>query len=317
MKTYNIKDLDQLSLKTGFIRDNLEKVLRLIDILAFINDENTLKDTLALKGGTAINLTVFDIPRLSVDLDFDFTVECDRDKMLKYREMINKIILHYMASEGYQLNQKSKNPHSLDSWAFYYRNSGGNQDNIKIEINYSMRCHVMPIVDAITTADFTNKLTVRTLSPIELFGSKIKAFIERSAARDLYDIHNLLTTNIITKEDTLLLRKIVVFYLAVGGSNSPSASYNFSKIDDIEFKQIRANLLPMLHKSTFFELDKTKDDVKDYLTTLIVLSDDEKQFVEKFNANIYMPQLLFGEWPDICERVKKHPMAIWKTKNNL
>ncbi|MCQ2603148.1 MAG: hypothetical protein MJ193_04395 [Clostridia bacterium] len=55
MKTYNRKDLDQLSLKTGFIRDNLEKVLRLIDILAFINDENTLKDTPALKGGTAIS----------------------------------------------------------------------------------------------------------------------------------------------------------------------------------------------------------------------------------------------------------------------
>ena len=72
----------------------------------------------------------------------------------------------------------------------------------------------------------------------------------------------------------------------------------------------------MLHKSTFFELDKIRDEVKNHLTSLIVLPDGEKQFVEKFNANVYMPQLLFGEWPDICERVNDHPMAIWKTREN-
>ena len=50
--------------KCNFIRDTLEKVMRLADILAFINDDPITKGKLALKGGTAINLTVFDLPRL-------------------------------------------------------------------------------------------------------------------------------------------------------------------------------------------------------------------------------------------------------------
>jgi len=43
----------------GFVRDTLEKVYRLADILEFINTEPKLKGKLALKGGTAINLTIF------------------------------------------------------------------------------------------------------------------------------------------------------------------------------------------------------------------------------------------------------------------
>lgn len=59
----------------NFVRDTLEKVLRLADILDYLNTNLLTKDTLALKGGTAINLTVFNLLRLSVDLDFDYSVE--------------------------------------------------------------------------------------------------------------------------------------------------------------------------------------------------------------------------------------------------
>ena len=64
--------LEEASSKSGFIRDNLEKVYRLADVLEFINESDYLRDRLALKGGTAINLTVFDLPRLSVDIDLDY-----------------------------------------------------------------------------------------------------------------------------------------------------------------------------------------------------------------------------------------------------
>jgi predicted nucleotidyltransferase component of viral defense system len=59
----------------NFVRDTVEKVLRLADILDYLNTNLLTKDTLALKGGTAINLTVFNLLRLSVDLDFDYSVE--------------------------------------------------------------------------------------------------------------------------------------------------------------------------------------------------------------------------------------------------
>ena len=142
MNSYNKNDIAQLAAQTHFLRDNLEKVLRLSDVLNFIAQSPKLKDCLVLKGGTAINLTVFAMPRLSVDIDLDFHKDCTRDEMLAYRAVINAEIMAYMASQGYQLSPDTKNPHSLDSWVFYYLNAGGNRDNIKIEINYSMRQHV-------------------------------------------------------------------------------------------------------------------------------------------------------------------------------
>ena len=45
----------------GFVRDTFEKVCRLSDVLKFFENDDLLKDTLALKGGTAINLTIFDL----------------------------------------------------------------------------------------------------------------------------------------------------------------------------------------------------------------------------------------------------------------
>lgn len=58
MNSYNKNDLAQLAARTSFLRDNLEKVLRLTDVLHFIADNPKLNHCLVLKGGTAFNLTV-------------------------------------------------------------------------------------------------------------------------------------------------------------------------------------------------------------------------------------------------------------------
>lgn len=96
-------------------------------------------DSLALKSGTAINLTIFNLPRLSVDIDLDYLITNSREEMLESREVINTTIDRYMVSQGYSKNPKTKNPHSLDSWVYYYVGASGNRDGIKIEINYSLR----------------------------------------------------------------------------------------------------------------------------------------------------------------------------------
>ena len=59
MNSYNKNDLAQLAAQTHFLRDNLEKVLQLTDVLQFIVKNPKLNNCLVLKGGTAINLTVF------------------------------------------------------------------------------------------------------------------------------------------------------------------------------------------------------------------------------------------------------------------
>lgn len=60
----------------------LDKVERLLDLLAELNEHPVLKGKLALHGGTAINLFMLDVPRLSVDIDLSYVGAISRDAML-------------------------------------------------------------------------------------------------------------------------------------------------------------------------------------------------------------------------------------------
>ena len=55
MSNYDIVYLGKKAEELGFVRDTLEKVTRLADILEYLNTKPILKESLALKGGTASN----------------------------------------------------------------------------------------------------------------------------------------------------------------------------------------------------------------------------------------------------------------------
>jgi len=289
--------------------------VRLCMILEYINTDPMLAEHLVLKGGTAINLLVMPLPRLSVDIDLDFTENCDRPAMLRYRKAITEKLQAYMYANGYRLAPSSKHPFSIDSWVCQYTNVIGNLDNIKVEINYSMRCHLLPTeIKPIKLRGFEN-VNVRTLALVELYASKVKALLERGAARDLFDVHNMIRHQVIGEEQKTMLRKGVVFYSAVGGNAKPTATYSLQPVERLQFKQIRATLLPVLKKGIFYDLESVKREVCGYLEDLMQLSDKEKLFIERFANNEYQPELLFED-KEIVERVAKHPMALWKIQNS-
>jgi predicted nucleotidyltransferase component of viral defense system len=64
---------------TGFGAEPLEKVFRLMALLDALNSHPFLKTRTALKGGTALNLFHFDVPRLSVDIDLYYIGAADRN----------------------------------------------------------------------------------------------------------------------------------------------------------------------------------------------------------------------------------------------
>lgn len=170
---YNKGQLGQMAKQYGFVRDTFEKVLRLKEILTYLNTDEYLHEHLALKGGTAINMIIFNLPRLSVDLDLDFTPNLSLEDMEKAREKITRIVKSYMAEEGYFLSGSSRYSHSLDSMLFQYQNAGGNRDNIKLELNYSLRSHIYAPVERKKVTDiFEEDVIVRTLEPIEILPQK-------------------------------------------------------------------------------------------------------------------------------------------------
>ena len=145
MMQYDRMTLGKQAKELGFVRDTFEKVCRLTNILQFLSNDSYVAGKVALKGGTAINLTMMNMPRLSVDIDLDYIGSISKNQMLVEKEEIRKIINRYMIANGYQLSSKSKNYHALDSLVYDYVNSGGVKDNLKIEINYMLRCHILEV----------------------------------------------------------------------------------------------------------------------------------------------------------------------------
>ena len=88
---YNKTEIGRIAQQHGFVRDTFEKVLHLNDVLNYLNEEEYLRDHLLLKGGTAINLAVFNLPRLSVDIDMDYTPNDTKE------EIVERIKEHPMA----------------------------------------------------------------------------------------------------------------------------------------------------------------------------------------------------------------------------
>ncbi len=311
---YNKGQLGQMAKQYGFVRDTFEKVLRLKEILTYLNTDEYLHEHLALKGGTAINMTIFNLPRLSIDLDLDFTPNLPLEDMEKARDKITKMLERYMTEEGYFLSGSSRYSHSLDSMLFQYQNAGGNRDNIKLELNYSLRSHIfVPVEKKIVTDIFEEDVMVRTLEPIEIFAAKANALMSRAAARDLYDFNNMIYFDLLDESEYELFRKCIIFYASIS-ADKINKTFNTSAIDGLEFSKIRRDLFPVLRKKDNFNLDERKEEAKRFIKELMALTPEEKEYLELFETGEYRPELLFED-DEIIWNIKEHPMAIWKMKN--
>lgn len=313
LSNYDINYLGKKAEELGFVRDTLEKITRLADILEYLNTNPILKDSLALKGGTAINLTIFNLPRLSVDIDMDYLITNSREEMLESREVINNTIDRYMLSQGYTMNPKTKAPHSLDSRVYDYQGVSGNKDNIKIEINYSLRSHVLEAEErSIITEHFSSEYRLKSLAPLEIYGSKLNALLSRATARDLYDVRNMIRYGIFDESEEEMLKKCVIFYAAITAKNI-NKTFDTKTIDSITRRKIKTDLSPVIKAKDDFDVELAKEHIKEYISNLMVLNREEKKFLDSFENGEYIPELIFKD-KKILARIKDHPMAIWKTR---
>lgn len=313
MQMYNKAEISRIAQQYGFVRDTFEKVLRLKEILRYLNEEEYLRKHLLLKGGTAINLAIFNLPRLSVDIDMDYTPNDTKEEMQKVRNRITILIKDYMEKEGYQLSKGSRFTYSLDAFYYQYQNAGGNKDMIKLELNYSLRAHILePVHRKILPEVFDDGLEIRMVAPMEIFAAKGNALISRAAARDLYDWGNMIEEKLFEDERDLF-RKCFVFY-AVISAETVNRNFDTSAIDSLKFDKIRRDLFPVLSRKDHFQLDEKKRQAKDYIVHLKQLTEREQEYMDRFIAKEYVPELLFDD-KEIVERIKKHPMALWKCRS--
>lgn len=166
-----------------------------------------------------------------------------------------------------------------------------------------------PVHRKILPEVFDDGMTIRMVAPMEIFAAKGNALISRAAARDLYDWGNLIAENLFEDERDLF-RKCFALYATIS-AETVNRNFDTSAIDSLKFDKIRRDLFPVLSKKDNFKLDERKRQAKDYIAELMQLTEREQEYMDRFIAKEYVPELLFDD-KDIVERIKEHPMALWK-----
>lgn len=313
MRIYTKQEVEKIASATGFIKDNVEKVLRLIDLLEAVNTLPEFASKLVLKGGTAINLFIVDCPRLSVDIDLDYAENLPKEEMAAVRAELKKSLIDYIEDNSYTLSEKPRGHFALDSLLLSYLATSGNKDNIKLEINYIDRAHILPLeTQEVKTALADHNIKALTLNPIEIYASKAVALFSRTTPRDLYDVYTMLEKGVLSDCD--IFRKCFIFYNMVGGEQDAD-TLNFDKLDKYFYNDIKRYLKPVIKKDDIFDYKHAVEVVKEKMRTLLVPTDSEIEFIQSFRCKDYRPDLLFDH-NAILERISNHPMAMWRTRED-
>ncbi len=109
-----------------------------------------------------------------------------------------------------------------------------------------------------------------------------------------------------------------MIYVAIG--NTTNRKFEeiindfYSKIDAFIKKKVPQYLTSTLRDNDKFNIEYAVHQVKDFITKLMILSDDEHKFIDEFDKGNYNPSLLFDD-QNIIKRITNHSMALWKISN--
>jgi len=225
---------------TGFRADVIEKVLHLLNLLNMLNSHPLLKGKLALKGGSALNLFVFNVPRLSVDIDLNYIGAVECEKMLADRPKVEQAVGAVFSREGFTV-KRVPIEHAGGKWRLNYQSFTGLSGNLEVDLNFMFRQPLWEVqfVDSRAIGDFQAR-NIPVLDIHELAAGKLAALFARHQARDIFDAHQLLCN---TELDQKRLRTAFVVYGALNRKDWRTISQEDVAFDPEELKRM---LIPVL-----------------------------------------------------------------------
>lgn len=301
---------------TGFRPEVLEKVIHLLNLLEGFRSHPYLKGRLTLKGGTALNLFVFDMPRLSVDIDLNYIGAIEREAMLAERPKVEQAIQAVCAREDFAV-QRVPADHAGGKWVLRYASALGQGGNLQVDLNFMFRVPLWDIAsqDSRNVGSYQAR-EIPVLDLHELAAGKLAALLARRASRDLFDAHHLLTQ---CKLDRDRLRTAFVLYGAMNRKDWRTVSVN-----DVSFEanEIKHQLLPTLRNDYAGGIGQPDawarrlvDECRSALGVVLPLSDAERAFLDRLlDHGEIVPSILTADaaW---AERIKQHPLLEWKALN--
>ncbi|MDD3472766.1 MAG: nucleotidyl transferase AbiEii/AbiGii toxin family protein [Syntrophaceae bacterium] len=300
---------------SGFRPEMLEKVFHLIGLMNGLNVHPFLKDRLALKGGTALNLFVFDLPRLSVDIDLNYVGFPDREAMLADRPKIETTVKAVSNREGLGV-RRTASDHAAMTIFIRYQSVLGQGGDLKVDLNFMFRIPIWPIVkmDSLRMGPFMAK-DVPLLDIHELAAGKLTALLARRASRDLFDGHALL------KKGKLDYSKLRLAFIVLGAMNRKD--WRSVQASDLDFSEsdLRSELLPLLRKDAYEREDLTQwaqrlvSETRNTVATLLSFTETEREFLDRLLDHGEIAPWLLTKDEELVDRIKHHPGLAWKAKN--
>ncbi|MQL49530.1 nucleotidyl transferase AbiEii/AbiGii toxin family protein [Photorhabdus khanii] len=273
------------------------QVQLLLQLLPFVAEQ----DCFALKGGTAINLFVRNLPRLSVDIDLVFLPILQRTEALTAIKIaLNKIAVAIRAAmTDAEIIESFRDKD--DALRLIIGRSGV---QIKIELSPVLRGTVFePKVMTVCEAmeDEFGYAEIQIVSHADLYAGKICAALDRQHPRDLFDVKWLLDNEGFTDD----LRKALIVYMV--SHNRPIAELLRPSFKDIT-GIYRGEFLNMAEQHVeLAELEATRERLVELINDS--LTEQERTFLLSFKNRV-PDWLLLG-----LENVEQLPAILWKQRN--
>lgn len=301
---------------TGFQAEPLEKVIILLELLEAIRSHPFLKDRVALKGGTALNLFKFNVPRLSVDIDLNYIGAVDREGMLADRPKIEQALHAVCGRVGIQ-PRRVPTDHAGGKWRLSFNRIAGGTGTLEIDVNFMLRAPLWPVqrVDSRPVGTFLAK-DIPVVDVHELAAGKLAALLSRTASRDLFDASQLRHVGGLDAE------KLRLAFVVYGGMSRKD--WRAVSVDDItiDAAEARVMLLPLLRGQDAPSREDLAQwtralvsDCHELLAMVLPLTNEEREFLERLNAlGEIAPELITND-EGLRNIIGTHPGLLWKAMN--
>jgi len=302
--------------RTGFRADVLEKVAHLLELLNALGSHPFLKGKLILKGGTALNLFVFNVPRLSVDIDLNYVGAVDREAMVAERPKIEEAIHAVFARQGLNIRRMPVE-HAGGKWLLRYQSAAGQMGNLEVDLNFMYRVPLWPstVSDSFTVGSWRAKM-IPLIDIHELAAGKLAALMARRQSRDIFDCHAILKMENI---DPVKLRLAFVVYGAMNRKDWRTVS-----ADDVDFnaEEFSRQLIPTLRIDNPTGQENLSDfgprlieECRNALSAVLPLKEEEFEFLDLLlNGGVIDATILTSE-PILQSRIMAQPLLKWKAIN--
>ena len=182
-----------------------------MNLLEAIEEHPVLRGKCALKGGTGLNLFVFSLPRLSVDIDLNLVDPLTREELEALRPRAERAFMAVFRREGFTI-RRSPTQHAGGKWRLGYASVAGGSSNLEVDVNYVLRQPLWQpeMKDSAELGEYSAS-NVRILCEPELAAGKLSALFSRMQARDLFDAHQSLMRDSIDRE------RLRIAFIVYGG----------------------------------------------------------------------------------------------------